>query len=107
VEEENFQTILFPTLKPKLEELGFAFHEFSSDELIWGFDGVTKYYPEDHYRRQPVDSIPSISLKIRKTNNGMTVTLNSVPFKEKLHLDKGLLKEEQVIDLIEKYLKTF
>lgn len=96
--------MIFPMLKQKLSELGFKFQSSNRNELIWGFDGVTKYYPEENYIRDAIDGKPQISLKLRKTMNGITVILNTVPFKEKFHLDKAPLTEDEAIDVIKKYI---
>lgn len=96
--------MLFPKLKQKLNEMGFNFQSSAKDEVIWGFDGVTKYYPEEFYIKEFDDGKPKISLKLRKTMNGITVILNTIPFKEKFHLDKAPLTEDEAIEVIQKYI---
>jgi hypothetical protein len=96
---------VFPNLKEKIESLGFKHQGVDGGNIIWGFDGVTKYFPEDVYLRDSIDGKPQLSLKIKKTTNGITVVINSVPFQEKYHFDKSLLKEEEVFEAIERYLK--
>jgi len=103
MEEEG--KVLSQRLRQRLEELGFKFESFSSGDVIWGFDGITRYYPEENYLKNSNDGKPAVSLKIKKTHNGITLIINSVPFQEKYHLDKAPLTEEEVFDVVEKYLK--
>ncbi|MCX8178433.1 MAG: hypothetical protein N3D75_01230 [Candidatus Aenigmarchaeota archaeon] len=95
---------LFPKLKQKLNEIGFKLQSSNRDEVIWGFDGVTKYYPEEMYIRDSENGKPKVSLKLRRTMNGITVILNTVPFKEQFHLDRAPLTEDEAIDIIQKYI---
>ncbi len=97
--------MIFPALKEKIESLGFKYQGINGGDVIWGFDGVTKNFPEDIYVRDSTDGKPPISLKIKKTLGGITVILNSMPFQERYHLDKAPLKEEEVFEVVEKYLK--
>lgn len=97
--------MIFPNLRDKIEALGFKYQGVNGGDVIWGFDGVTKNFPEDIYVREALDGKPAISLKIKKTLGGITVILNSIPFQEKHHLDKAPLKEEEVVEVVEKYLK--
>ncbi|MBS3052079.1 MAG: hypothetical protein J4428_01760 [Candidatus Aenigmarchaeota archaeon] len=96
---------LFPSIRHKLEERNFILQEINQGDVIWGFDGVTKYFPEDNYIRENVNGSPKFSLKLRKTSTGITLIINSVPFQTKHHLDKAPLKEEDVISIVDKYLK--
>lgn len=98
--------MIFPDLREKIEALGFKYQGAAGGDIIWGFDGVTKNFFEDIYTRDSLDGKPPISLKIKKTLNGVTVILNSIPFQKKYHLDVALLKESEVLDVIEKYLKN-
>lgn len=99
------QGMIFPNLRDKIEALGFKYQGVNGGDVIWGFDGVTKNFPEDIYVREALDGKSAISLKIKKTLGGITVILNSIPFQEKHHLDKAPLKEEEVVEVVEKYLK--
>jgi hypothetical protein len=97
--------MIFPNLKEKIESLGFKYQGVDGGNVIWGFDGVTKHFPEDVYVRESVDGKPSISLKIKKTLGGITVIINSIPFQERYHLDRAPLNEEEVFEVVERYLK--
>lgn len=105
MEDDGYSNVLFPTLKQKIEELGFKFQGSNQNELIWGFDGVTKYYPEDIYVRESIDGKPSVSLKLKKTSSGITVILNSITFSERFHLDKAPLTEQEAIETVKNYIK--
>lgn len=97
---------LFPSIRSKLEERGFILQEISQGEVIWGFDGTTKYFPEDNYLREPIDESPMLTLKLRKTSTGITLIINSLPFQTKHHLDKAPLTEDEVIPVVDKYIKS-
>ncbi len=96
---------LFPSVRPKLEERGFSLQEINQGDVIWGFDGVTKYFPEDNYIRESVNGSPSLALKLRKTSTGVTLIINSLPFQSKHHLDKAPLKEDDIVRTVDEYIK--
>lgn len=98
------RTFISLELKNELEQIGFLISETPDTGVMWGFDGSTKYFPRETYVKESIDGKPKLKLRIEKTNVGIILIINSIPFKPHNHLDRAELSPKDIIPIVKDYM---